>query len=112
IDLKSVDLRSAVDSVWELLPYVSEDSAAQLVNRVSAQLPRVLADDQRLVQILFNLLNNALKHAEAKTIAVEAKLVGTFIEVAVIDDGRGIPAHQLDSIFEEFQQARTETALK
>ncbi|HZG76010.1 MAG TPA: ATP-binding protein [Paenibacillus sp.] len=104
INLKPVDLRTAVDGVWELLPYVTEDRSVRLENRVSADLPKVYADDQRVMQIVFNLLNNAMKHADARTIAVEAETVGGFVEVSVTDDGKGIPADRLDDIFNEFQQ--------
>ncbi len=104
INLKPVDLRTAVDGVWELLPYVSEDRSVRFENRIGGELPKVYADDQRVMQILFNLLNNAMKHADAKTIAVEAETVGSFVEVSVTDDGKGIPPDRLDDIFNEFHQ--------
>ncbi|TLS49739.1 response regulator [Paenibacillus antri] len=108
INLKAVDLRTAAEGVWELLPYVSEDRTVRFENRVPSDLPRVLADDQRVMQILFNLLNNAMKHADAKTIAVEAETVGSFVEISVTDDGKGIPPDQLDAIFDEFRQGYAE----
>jgi len=103
-NLKAVDLRTAVDSVWELLPYVSEHSAVKLENRVGERLPRVWADEQRVMQIVFNLIHNAMKHANASMVAVEAEDLGTTVRVTVSDDGRGIPPEKLDVIFEEFRQ--------
>jgi len=108
LNLKAVDLRTTAESVWELLPYVSEDRSVRLENRIGEDVPMVLADDQRVMQILFNLINNAMKHADASTIAVEAEAAGAFVEVSVTDDGKGIPADKLDDIFNEFQQGNAD----
>lgn len=101
---KAVDVRSAAASVWELLPYVTDGHGARLENRISPELPKAWADDQRLVQILFNLLHNAMKHADAQVISVEAEARGAYVEIAVTDDGKGIPEDQLEGIFNEFHQ--------
>ncbi|MCI3924664.1 ATP-binding protein [Paenibacillus sp. TRM 82003] len=101
---KAVDVRSAAASVWELLPYVTEDRRAKLENRIPPALPKVWADDQRFMQILFNLLHNAIKHADARVIAVEAEAKGAYLEIAVSDDGKGIPPERLEGIFSPFHQ--------
>lgn len=65
----------------------------------------VNADEDRLMQVLVNLLSNAVKYSNPNDkIQVQAGPVDNFLEVRVIDHGRGIPASHKDLIFERFQQ--------
>jgi two-component system OmpR family sensor kinase len=66
-------------------------------------LPVLRADPQRLEQILGNLVDNALRHTPSGgTIRLNAKSEGGKMVIAVEDSGPGIPADQLDRIFERF----------
>ena len=66
-------------------------------------LPRVMADRQRIVQVLGNLLANASRHApESSTIRVDAVRDGTHVAVSVSDRGRGIPPDQLPRLFQKY----------
>ena len=63
-------------------------------------LPRVMADRQRVVQVLNNLLSNAARHSpEASPIRVAAVRDGVHVAVSVADDGRGVPPDQLPHLF-------------
>ena len=63
-------------------------------------LPRVLADRQRIVQVLNNLLANAARQAPATTpIRVVASVDGVHVAVSVSDEGRGVPADRLPHLF-------------
>ncbi len=66
----------------------------------------VIADAERIVQTLHNLLTNAVKFSPpASTVVVSAGQEGSEVVFRVADEGRGIPSDQLKSIFERFQQA-------
>jgi two-component system sensor histidine kinase SenX3 len=71
-----------------------------------AEAPRslsILGDRRQLVSALHNLLDNATKYSEpGSTIEVLSRLVGTNVEIAVRDHGMGIPARDLERIFERF----------
>ena len=68
-------------------------------------LPRVLADQQRIVQVLGNLLANAARHSPASSsIQVAAAREGDQVAVSVADAGRGIPAERLPHLFRKFVQ--------
>lgn len=66
---------------------------------------QVTADPQRLLQVLRNLVSNAIKHTPGGTsIALIGRANGDRVEVMVRDDGDGIPADQLGRVFEEYVQ--------
>ena len=63
-------------------------------------LPRVMADRARIVQVLNNLLSNAARHSpESSPIRVAAELDGVHVAISVADKGRGVPADQLPHLF-------------
>ena len=64
------------------------------------ELPRVMADRHRIVQVLNNLLSNAALHSpQSSPIRVAAVRDGVHMAISVSDDGRGIPAEQLPYLF-------------
>jgi signal transduction histidine kinase len=65
----------------------------------------ITADERRVRQIVFNLLSNAVKFTPADgRVDVSARLEDGQVEIAVADTGPGIPAEDLELIFEEFEQ--------
>jgi two-component system, NtrC family, sensor kinase len=74
-------------------------------------LPRVRANADQLRQALLHLVHNAVRAMpEGGTLAVQARAVKGAVRIEVIDSGTGIPAKQLDRIFEPFYAAdKTET---
>ena len=72
-------------------------------------LPLVLADRRRIVQVLVNLLNNAARHSPpGSVIGVNATRQQVHVAVTVSDEGRGIPAERLPDLFRKFSGGRSE----
>ncbi len=68
-----------------------------------SDLPRVVADRRRMVQVLNNLFSNASKHcAETLPIRVSAELEGVHVAISVSDEGRGIAPEQLPHLFRKY----------
>ncbi len=68
-------------------------------------LPRVMADERRIVQVLNNLFANAARHApESSPIEVGAVRDGVEVAVSVADEGRGIPPERLPHLFQRYAE--------
>ncbi len=68
-------------------------------------LPDISGDTERLEQLFSNLCENALKYtAEGGHVELAATQVNSYVEIAVSDDGCGIPAEQIENIFDKFAQ--------
>ena len=66
-------------------------------------LPRVMADERRIVQVLNNLFSNASRHApESSSIHVGAVRDGVHVAISVSDEGRGVPSEQLPHLFRKY----------
>ena len=72
---------------------------------LSPELPLVMADGRRIIQVLNNLLTNAARYShEASAIGVSAVLEGYHVAVSVTDEGRGIAAERLPHLFRKFSR--------
>ncbi|MCK5210189.1 MAG: hypothetical protein KAQ79_19270, partial [Cyclobacteriaceae bacterium] len=105
---KPVNLRSIVKVVLAMSrPLISQDDLT-LVNEVPEELPLLEADENRLQQILYNLVGNAIKFTERGKITVAATKQDEFIEIEVRDEGVGIPEDKLEKIFDSYEQVDVE----
>ncbi len=69
-------------------------------------LPRVMADEQRIVQVLNNLFSNASQYApESSVIHVSAVRDGVYVAISVTDEGQGVPPEQLPYLFRKYTGA-------
>ena len=76
---------------------------------VAPDLPQVMTDRRRIVQVLSNLLSNAARHSnELSTITVRAVLKQFQVVVSIADEGRGIPAERLPLLFRKFARVNGE----
>ena len=81
----------------------------KLAINVESDLPLVMADRRRIVQVLGNLLSNAARNSPVSSIIkVSAARDGVHVAVSVADEGRGIPAERLPDLFRKFSKARSE----
>lgn len=136
---KPVDLRAITQVVLTLSQPLAAQKKLQLINNISPELPPAEADEDRLQQILHNLIANAIKFTPAGTIEISAQLVTEepqpnseheknekdaknnlysdisnnkfpFIAITISDTGIGIAEDKFERIFESFEQAEGSTA--
>ncbi|MCL5996680.1 MAG: ATP-binding protein [Chloroflexi bacterium] len=96
------------------LNHILSSTVAQLFNitrnhrlhiAVPEDLPILRADQQRVAQVLINLVSNAAKYSPAQSdITIAAGRDGDFVQVSISDHGPGIPPHERQSVFEAFRR--------
>ena len=104
LNLKTVDVRSVCSLVMTTLQPTLKNRDIELRSNIAKDLPLVTADENRLQQIFYNIIGNALKFTEQGHVEISAVLKGKNVEVAISDTGIGIPEDQREVIFNSFQQ--------
>lgn len=100
-----VDVGEVVASVVATGKMLVGARALDVRAEIAGELPRVITDRQKLVQILVNLLANAIKFTpDEGQVRVEARATEGRVLIAVRDTGRGIPRDALERIFEPYVQ--------
>jgi signal transduction histidine kinase len=101
----TVRLGAIVEHTMSALGYENRPDGKQVRYNGSNGDTLVLADEQRLEQILVNLVSNAIKFTDPDGIVeIEIETAGDGVDVVVRDNGRGIPADKLEIIMEPFSQ--------
>lgn len=103
LELYPLDVGGTMAKASMLLADKADRKQIVLKNEGAGSLPKVMADQGRLEQVLINLLENAIKYTpEGGVIRLFAEDIGTHIRVSVVDTGLGIPSKDLPRIFERF----------
>ncbi|MFQ5793225.1 MAG: hybrid sensor histidine kinase/response regulator, partial [Acidobacteriota bacterium] len=100
----SFELEAVVDGCLRTVEPMVKSERLRLVKEIEADLPMLFTDQDKLKQIVMNLLSNALKFTEEGTISVTAKRQDGELAITVTDSGIGIPEDARELIFEEFRQ--------
>ncbi len=109
------DLHKLIESVVEIFEAQLVDKSVRLVTSIDPKLPfALIGDEQRLRQVLVNLVGNALKFTHEGEVVLDVARVddddnGVSIKFSIIDTGIGIPDAKQDRIFESFTQADDST---
>jgi len=102
---EEVELSTLVDQLMQSVGQLAEDKGIRLVVRLPEQPVCLLGDPVRLSQVLFNLMDNAIKYTqEGGRIELVARMHGQEVEISVQDNGMGITAELLPQVFDLFQQ--------
>ncbi|MDB5222187.1 MAG: response regulator [Chitinophagaceae bacterium] len=118
IESNSFSLRGLLHSVQTMFGEKIQQKNLHLTVNVEEQIPDILIGDAiRLTQILVNLVNNSVKFTNTGSIHINVtankkKEEAIDISFSVKDTGIGIPANKIETIFDRFQQADTDTTRK
>ncbi|HEX8281612.1 MAG TPA: ATP-binding protein, partial [Chthoniobacterales bacterium] len=106
LEYDEIDLREFLESIlrdWEKR-FASKLLRASL--DVPGDLPLISADEHRLQEVIYNLLDNAVKYSEPEgNIRLHVERMGENVRISVSDEGSGIPPRELPRIFERFYRA-------
>ena len=105
--LERIDLTSVMTETASIMsPLISQRSQTLLVS-IAPDLPQIMADRQRLSQILVNLVSNAQKYSpEGSEIAFSVELRDPNVVFTVSDSGPGVPPEERSQVFEAFYRVQ------
>ncbi len=119
LSLEPVDIKMVLHEIQQVFSQKVSTKDIDYINRVDEKLPqKLILDEVRVRQILFNLVGNALKFTDSGQVIVSADLVSIdshnrlMLVLTVEDTGIGIPEDQIDIIFESFRQQSGQSTRK
>ncbi len=110
LDLRSVNLRAILSANMEIFRHYIRDKQVTIKLELPERLPNAQADENRLLQILYNLISNAIKFTPQGEITVTARQEDGRLRIEVTDTGIGIPDNKREVIFQSFEQIGTSVA--
>jgi GAF domain-containing protein/anti-sigma regulatory factor (Ser/Thr protein kinase) len=104
LNMTEYAIESVVETVRSATESLAQNKKLALKTEVAKSLPIGLGDEQRLTQVLLNLVGNAIKFTDAGEVRVSARAVIGHFNVSVTDTGPGIPEEHRVRIFDQFHQ--------
>ncbi|WP_438349568.1 ATP-binding protein [Paenibacillus sp. FA6] len=105
LNKQSLNLKGVVSGVFDILRYMTEGKPIELRMDIAEPFPNIIADENRLVQILFNLLHNAIKYTNEGFIVVHSDIRNGMAYIQIKDSGIGIEEDVQQRIFQPYEQA-------
>jgi signal transduction histidine kinase len=105
LSLSDYSLKNVIQTVFSAVEPLANQKQIALKIEVAPQLPPGRGDEQRLTQVLLNLVGNAIKFTDRGEVSIKGSSANGSFTVAVRDTGPGISAVDQAKLFQEFQQA-------
>ena len=103
LKMDTIDLTKYLKECYEENLLLSKAKSIELALDLEAGLPVIVMDPHRIDQVLNNLINNAIKFSYPNTtITLRARVQDQSVVISVQDQGQGIPAQEVDTLFTEF----------
>jgi signal transduction histidine kinase len=97
---KIIDIAPVIERIARMYEPILQRNGTRLSVDLAPNLPQVEANADEIIQVLFNLLNNAGKYAKHGEVQLTAAQIGGCLRIKVADNGLGIPAQLLPHVFE------------
>ncbi|WP_420602217.1 response regulator [Flagellimonas sp.] len=103
--MRPVDIHALSTIVLRLSHPLVQDKKLKLINSIPKDAPLVDADENRLQQIMHNLVGNAIKFTQKGYVTLLSEVKNDMLSISITDTGIGIPSNKLKTIFNSFEQA-------
>ncbi|MBW7458868.1 sensor histidine kinase, partial [Paenibacillus sepulcri] len=110
IEPEPLCIQSVTSGVIDMLEFMTEGTPVRLKLDIPESMPFVLADESRLIQILFNLLHNAIKYTDEGMISITSEVIDGQAIIHVSDTGSGMDEETQERIFLPYEQGQQGTS--
>lgn len=104
LNKKPVKINKLLEMVIKFSEPSIKNKDLNLVNLIDSRIPYIYGDEDRIQQIFYNLLGNAIKFTQQGEIVISYEIKEGFIEISIKDTGIGIPEDMLGRIFNIYEQ--------
>lgn len=113
LNLNKFNIRETIQKTINGLSQIAKKKSIEIVHSNHSDLYAIY-DEDRIIQVLTNLISNALKFVEPKkgVVIVDYKYDEGFLEVAIKDNGKGIPEEDIPYVFDKFYQSKNQNTIK
>ena len=113
LNIKSYNIRNTIQKTVDSLKHIADKKQVEIIIINQGDLT-VEYDEDRIVQVLTNLISNAIKFCDVKkgVIIVDYKFDLRYLEVSIKDNGKGVPEQDLPFIFDKFYQSKNQNIQK
>jgi len=101
---ESLEINQIIENAIDAITPLIEDKGLELIKDIDNELPKVYGTKDRLIQVVINLISNAIKFTEIGSIKFVIKKEDFEIKVSISDSGIGLAEENLEAIFEKFKQ--------
>lgn len=112
LQLQSISVQSIIEGVTDMLRYTLKGKSVCIINDVPTHFPSVMADENRLTQIVFNLLHNAVKYTKQGEVIIQGSIQDQMAYISIKDTGIGIDQETIQTIFEPYIQGENGALMK
>jgi len=104
LDIQPITIKPIVESVANEIISMTQEKNVKIINKLTGKYT-VLADADRVKQVIYNFIGNAMKFTEHGSITISSEVEGKKLKVLISDTGGGIAADRQHLLFHKFQQA-------
>jgi len=104
LHLQPISIQALTEGVVDMLNYILKGKPVQIMNEVSADFPAVIGDENRVTQILFNLVDNAVKYTSEGKITIQASIKNDIAYLSIKDTGIGMDKETMKTLFTPYVQ--------
>lgn len=104
LEMKPVDIRQLTNVVIKFCEPFIGNKTLTIENNIDEHIPYIYGDENRIQQILYNLIGNAIKFTMDGQVQISAIEKENYIEITVEDTGIGISENQIEKIFQPYEQ--------
>ncbi|MBW7457366.1 sensor histidine kinase, partial [Paenibacillus sepulcri] len=104
LQLQRFSIQTIVTGILDMLHHMTEGKPVRLKDRIPDNFPQVIADENRVIQIVFNLLHNAIKFTNEGEVSIRGYVKDGKAHIAVADTGSGMDHETMRRVFEPYEQ--------